>query len=326
MALASCKAQWIARRAVQALSPPHPRPQPRAICFQRLSYPAARRFSPLLSPYGHSASGMCHLAQAVKRNEDDLLKGLVDKNVIEEVKHILEMAKRASSRNIVLHADFLTPPVQKESMLLLEKLADIKAIAQGGYPQAERCRISIGHIDTLTSAPDIVEAVSITGNFSFDSCSHGDFLGAILGTGIAREKLGDILLQGERGAQILIVPELVDFITATLDKVGNVPVSCTRIPLLALEYEPPRTKSFRSVEASLRVDALASAGFKMSRSKLATLISNGDVRVNWTTVTKNGTTLKSGDIVSVSGQGRLKIGEIITTRKGKFAVELIRYL
>jgi len=36
---------------------------------------------------------------------------------------------------------------------------------------------------------------SITGNFSFDSCSHGDFLGAILGTGIAREKLGDILLQ-----------------------------------------------------------------------------------------------------------------------------------
>lgn len=178
----------------------------------------------------------------------------------------------------------------------------------------------------MTSAPDIVEAVSITGNFSFDSCSHGDFLGAILGTGIAREKLGDILLQGERGAQILIVPELVDFITATLDKVGNVPVSCTRIPLLALEYEPPRTKSFRSVEASLRVDALASAGFKMSRSKLAALISNGDVRVNWTTVTKNGTTLKSGDIVSVSGQGRLKIGEIITTRKGKFAVELIRYL
>ncbi|XP_030511948.1 putative RNA-binding protein YlmH isoform X1 [Rhodamnia argentea] len=326
MALASCKAQWIARRAVQALSHPHPRAQPRAIRFRRLSYPSTPRFSPFLSPYGQSASQMCHLAQAVKRNEDDLLNGFGDKNAIEEVKHVLEMAKRASSRKIVLHTDFLTPPVQKESMLLLEKLADIKAIAQGGYPQAERCRISIGHIETLTSEPDIVGAVSITGNFSFDSCSHGDFLGAILATGIARDKLGDILLQGERGAQILIVPELVDFIMATLDKVGNVPVSCTRIPLLALEFEPPRTKSFRSVEASLRVDALASAGFKISRSKLAVLISNGDVRVNWTTVTKNGTTLKSGDIVSVSGQGRLKIGEIITTRKGKFAVELIRYL
>lgn len=35
--------------------------------------------------------------------------------------------------------------------------------------------------------------------------------------------------------------------------------------------------------------------------------SNGDVRVNWTTVTKNGTTLKTGDIVSVSGKGRIKV-------------------
>jgi RNA-binding protein YlmH len=28
-----------------------------------------------------------------------------------------------------------------------------------------------------------------------EPCSHGDFLGAILGTGITREKVGDILLQ-----------------------------------------------------------------------------------------------------------------------------------
>ncbi|MQL85997.1 hypothetical protein Taro_018511, partial [Colocasia esculenta] len=108
--------------------------------------------------------------------------------------------------------------------------------------------------------------------------------------------------------------------------VASVPVSCVEIPLLALEYEPPRTKSFKTIEASLRVDALASAGFKISRSKLVGLISNGDVRVNWSPVTKNGTTLKSGDVISVSGQGRLKIGEISTTKKGKFAVELIRYL
>lgn len=98
------------------------------------------------------------------------------------------------------------------------------------------------------------------------------------------------------------------------------------IPLEALEYEPPRTKTLKTVESSLRVDALASAGFKISRSKFADLISKGDVRINWSTVTKNGATLKTGDIVSVSGSGRLKIGEINTTKKGKYAVELIRYL
>ncbi|TQD74326.1 hypothetical protein C1H46_040143 [Malus baccata] len=108
--------------------------------------------------------------------------------------------------------------------------------------------------------------------------------------------------------------------------VGNVPVSFKRIPLIALDYEPPRTKSFKTIEASVRVDAIASAGFKLSRTKLVDLIRDGDVRVNWTPVTKNGATLKTGDVVSVRGKGRLKIGEINPTKKGKFAVELILYL
>ncbi|KAL6314704.1 hypothetical protein AAG906_027051 [Vitis piasezkii] len=284
------------------------------------------RSFPLSTHLNSSASGMCHLAQAMKGDANSLLKGVADRSTIEAVKHILEMAKRASARREVLHTDFLTPPVLKESMIVLEKLADMKAVAQGGYPQAERCRLSVGHSEVLTTAPDIVAALRITGNFGFQSCSHGDFLGAILGTGIAREKLGDIILQGEKGAQVLIVPELVDFLVSSLEKVGNVSVSCTKMPLLALEYEEPRTTTFKTIELSLRVDALASAGFKLSRSKLVDLISNGDVRVNWTTVTKNGTTLKTGDVVSVSGKGRLKIGEINSTKKGKYAVELIRFL
>lgn len=37
------------------------------------------------------------------------------------------------------------------------------------------------------------------------------------------------------------------------------------------------------------------------------LCSDGDVRLNWTPVTKNGATLKTGDIVSVRGKGRLKV-------------------
>ncbi|KAL9322222.1 hypothetical protein ACSQ67_010275 [Phaseolus vulgaris] len=114
------------------------------------------------------------------------------------------------------------------------------------------------------------------------------------------------LIKGEQGAQIVAVPELVEFLMSTLVKVRNVPVTCTKILLISLDYEPPRTKSFKTIEASLRVDALASAGFKISRSKLVNMISNGDVCVNWIPVTTKGTTLKSGDIISVSGKGRLK--------------------
>ncbi|XP_004251860.1 uncharacterized protein [Solanum lycopersicum] len=280
----------------------------------------------LRTPLHPSAFGICSLPQAIKGDADILLKGVRDKNTIEDVKRIVELAKRASLRREVLHTEFLTPPVLKESMLVLERLADLRIVAQGGYPEAERCRLSVGHVEALTSDPDNVAALSISGNFSFQPCSHGDFLGAILGTGIARNKLGDILLQGEKGAHVLVVPELSDFLISALDKVGNVSVSCKKIPLLALEYEPPRTKSSKSIEASLRLDAVASAGFKVSRTKMASLISNGDVRVNWSTVTKSNTIIKTGDMISVSGEGRLKIGEISSTRKGKFSVELIRYL
>ncbi|KAM5586051.1 putative RNA-binding protein YlmH [Rosa sericea] len=292
----------------------------------KLSYQTTLLTFPPTPRLTSSASGLCHLAQAVKGDVAELLKGVGDKTVIEEVKRILEMARRASSRREILHTNFLTPPVMKESMVALTKLADLKAVFQGGYPQAERCRISVGHPDVLTSDPDIIAALSITGNFGFQPCSHGDFLGAILGTGIAREKVGDVILQGEKGAQVIIVPELIDFLMSSLDKVGNVPVSVTKIPLISIDYEPPSTKSFKTIEASARIDAIASAGFKISRSKLVDLIRDGDVRLNWTPVTKNGATLKAGDIVSVRGKGRLKIGEINTTRKGKFAIELIRYL
>lgn len=47
-----------------------------------------------------------------------------------------------------------------------------------------------------------------------------------------------------------------------------------------LQVAAPRVENRTSVEASLRVDAVASAGFRMSRSKMADLIKKGDVRYN----------------------------------------------
>ncbi|KAK7359490.1 hypothetical protein VNO77_01450 [Canavalia gladiata] len=186
------------------------------------------------------SSGVSQTVQALKGDIDMLLKGVGDRNVTKEVKHILEMARRASLKRKVLHTDFLTPPVLRESIQVLEKLADGKAIAEGGYPQAERCRISVGHPEELTSDPDIISALR--------NC-QGDIL-------------GDIILQGEQVAQILVVPELTFLCQHWLSKT----------PLISFDYEPPRTKSFKTKEASVRVDALARAGFKISRSKLVDLI------------------------------------------------------
>ena len=46
-------------------------------------------------------------------------------------------------------------------------------------------------------------------------------------------------------------------------------------------------------------------------------------RVNWRPA-KGSVTLKTGDVISCAGKGRLEIGEVSETKKGKFAVELQR--
>ena len=66
-----------------------------------------------------------------------------------------------------------------------------------------------------------VHAIKVKGNFMFDAANHRDFLGACMGCGIERSKVGDILVQGEQGAQILLVPELVPHLEMQLTQVRN---------------------------------------------------------------------------------------------------------
>ncbi|MEL7510160.1 MAG: photosystem II S4 domain protein, partial [Cyanobacteria bacterium J06554_1] len=153
-----------------------------------------------------------------------------------------------------------------------------------------------------------------------------DFLGALLGTGIVREKVGDIIVLGERGAQLIVVPELVDFLQMSLTQVRSVPVKTKPIDWNELRVREPKKKEMTTVEASMRLDAVASAGFGMSRSKMADMITAGDVRVNWKSITQSSHPLKSGDLVAIRGKGRLEIGDVMITKKQRYRIGLTRYV
>ncbi|KAM3351075.1 hypothetical protein ACQJBY_023226 [Aegilops geniculata] len=132
-----------------------------------LHSPCQRRAIP--TPLHFLTRGRCDVALAVSAAAvgDSSAKGSVHRHVIEEVMDILDMAQRASQRRDVFHTSFLTPPIITEAMLAIEKLADIKAVAQGGYPQAERCRISVGHPDSMRSDPDHLREFPIGTLFSW---------------------------------------------------------------------------------------------------------------------------------------------------------------
>ena len=65
---------------------------------------------------------------------------------------------------------------------------------------------------------------------------------------------------------------------AALLQVGKVSVETQEMALSELKVREPQVQDIKSVEASLRLDAIASAGFRMSRSKITDMIKKGDVR------------------------------------------------
>ena len=56
------------------------------------------------------------------------------------------------------------------------------------------------------------------------------------------------------------------------------PVQTRQIGIDTLRVRQAKTDRVNSVEASMRLDAVASAGFRMSRSKLLDVIKAGDIR------------------------------------------------
>ena len=177
-----------------------------------------------------------------------------------------------------------------------------------------------------SDADGAVVFLDVRGNFVFDAADHRDFLGAVLGTGIERDRIGDIYVNGERGAAVLCAPEMASFLQSSLESVRSVPVTCVVEPLSSLRLPPARRDAFSSVEASMRLDAVASAGFRMSRSKMSALVAAGAVRVNWREGCKPKTVVAAGDVISLRGKGRVEVANVSETKKGKFQVELVRYL
>lgn len=255
---------------------------------------------------------------------EELLKGVENRDVIARIIDLAEIALKTWEVQV---SDFLSPPELAEVQRQFQRLGEVQLLAFGGYPQAERQRLAISRTELPLDASQVpLAALEIAGNFLFDPASHRDFLGAMLGCGIVREKTGDIIVLGESGAQVIVVPEMVEFLQTFLKQVRSVPVNANVITLEELKVREPRKKELTTVEASLRLDAVASAGFGTSRSKMVDLIDAGDVRVNWKEISQPSYAVKSGDLIAIRGKGRLEVGEIMVTKKERYRVQLTRFI
>lgn len=239
---------------------------------------------------------------------------------------INELAGRSLREAKPVWTDFLDPAELQQAQAILGWSTGVRYNSMGGYQNAERRRMVI--------YPDYYIAQTIEPELAFlaiqpgapAGLNHRDYLGAILALGLKRQKIGDLVVSGEE-CQVIMVPELADYIQTNLEKVGNQKVTVAAIDPEQLNPPNLREKIIKSTVASLRLDALAALGFGDSRAKMAREIKALRVKVNWKTVNNPDSQLVPGDTISIRGRGRVLFREQSgTSKKGRLGVVLVRLL
>lgn len=224
------------------------------------------------------------------------------------------------------YTDFLEPPDIKEAEKVLNKDTDIGHSVMGGYKESERNIIAVyPYFKDIDDLDIPLKAVEIRGAFD-TKVTHRDVLGSLMGLGIKREKIGDIIV-GEDICQVIVIGEIADYIIVNLSKVNKFRVKCEIIGLDAVKPAQVKTKIIETSLASLRLDSVASAAFSLSRTKMTEYLKQGLVSVNWEVTSDNSHIISEGDVISFRGHGRAFLDEIIgKTKKGRYFVSIKRLL
>ena len=250
-----------------------------------------------------------------------------------ELTEILRCAEQALRTWEPCWTGFLEGAVREEALSRLGMLAELAIHSQGGFPGAERQRLLL-HRQDAGAPPDLSTAsntwgllgLELSGNFLFDPHTPADFRQGLISTaGAEASGLGDCWLRGDRGAQIVATTACAEALDGQVAQVGPVEIALTARPLEELQLPVQRQpKRLSCVEASLRLDALASAGFGLSRSRMAERIRQGELAINWQTVTSPSRELASGDRVQWSGRGELRVEAVALTKRERWRVDLLR--
>lgn len=218
---------------------------------------------------------------------------------------------------------FLNPAEQDVVRSTLHRVPDVRYVMFGGYRGAERKRVIILPSYFLNEYLDFhVGAIEIIPEADGEMVAHGDYLGAILSLGLNRDRVGDIIVCADR-AQVFVDAALLQHIEAALTRVGRFRASARSIDPDRVEVVPQRVEEIERTVASLRLDSVAAAGYSTSRTHMTREIKARQVKLNWSLVLKPDTEVEVGDVISISGRGRVVLEEVLgETRKGRVRIRL----
>ena len=230
-------------------------------------------------------------------------------------------------RDIVTNTCFLSPRELEMTRYLFGDVPGLYSF--GGYGDAER--------KMLVYLPEYLEeswlmeedspVVCLHAEFyQGDSPSHRDFLGALMGEGIARETVGDICV-GKGQCDFFVTAEIAPYILQNFIGAGRTKVHLERIPLREVSVPEPETKEIKDTVASVRLDSVISSGFRIGRSLAAQYVSAGKAAIDGLPCEKPDKAVSEGMKISVRGLGKIKLTAVNgKTKKDRISVVIHRYV
>lgn len=220
---------------------------------------------------------------------------------------------------------FLDEHRQAVARAVLHEKGETNALFFGGYPEAERVLLGV-FPSFFTPEPALFPVRAVAFNYrSVATVTHRDVLGALLATGIRRDKLGDIVCTPGR-AVVLADEELAPFLAETVTKIGREGVRAD-YPFegeIAVQRE---LREWQDTVPSPRLDAVLHVALRTSREEAARRIVAGTVSVNHLPELSVSAAVREGDVLSVRGAGRFRVAQIgPVTRKGRLVIRLEQYL
>lgn len=178
-------------------------------------------------------------------------------------------------------------------------LRTIDYLTFGGYEEAERKMILIGAEEGYDFSREICIA-RITASSKI-KLSHRGILGSVLGLGVKREMIGDIIV-GEEFSDIIILRNISEFLENNLKYVGKEKVKVEIKDISKLQETQEKPKEITTSVSSLRLDSIISAGFGVAREKSNLLVKGEAAKVNHMLVKSPMKQVKEGDAISVRGK------------------------
>lgn len=249
----------------------------------------------------------------------------MDKNDAILLASVENKAQRCLENSMTTSTNFLD--LRQRSLVegICRRWKGLRFIFYGGYEDAERT-VAVFLPDYARLEDDNPLALLRITHEGYQDLSHRDYLGSLMGLGIKREIIGDILVRSN-GADVIIIKKMADFLLRHYQKAGQAALKAEILPIEQVIIPEARFVEKRDTVASLRLDSVLASAFSLSRSRATEAINNSLVFLNGQLCEKTDRPVKEGDKLVLRGKGKAVLestGPI--TRKNRTVVVIKKYL